>query len=78
MLLLKLTIQIGDQATNINLRKEMHRYKRERERERETYQWEEEKIVMSRKKNFIVDGGGSSWRQGVLRDRERERELWRV
>ena len=51
---------------------------RERERERETYEWEEEKIVMDRKKNIFFDGGGSSSRQGVLRGRERYREwaLW--
>ena len=51
---------------------------RERERERETYQWEEEKIVMNRKKNLLVDGGGRDCR--ATRDTkvgwEGERELW--
>ena len=46
-----------------------------RKRERETYQWEEEKIVMNRKKNLLINEGGSSWHQGVLRGREGERAM---
>ena len=45
---------------------------RERERERETYQWEEEKIVMNRKKNLLVDGGGRDCRLQVQKSENKE------